>query len=388
LKPLRFTYASQVGLHIDGAHHLRESILNTPEIEITVTRAVNSIAFLLTEIEALRRRYELKPRLIPENPEDEKARRDSKPHSGLFRPAKHLQQRMRDNQKQKSFLALTKWAVCDAKRFDEKVKRLKNLIDGLEDISKAAGIIQFQSSPQNLTTTDVVPLNEDPPPYSVEAPLQQGESTPVVTSAVVDSSSAQDPELSEQYTSLKNYAASLWTNAPRRLRAREKLSRLLDRQFKELQVDVYDELCRRRQVATPPSFLPPVDTYHVKRNRARERLAVLPWYRFAHLVTDVVFEMERRFPLLEVGTESVLQPVIAPDTLTRTFSQRNRRHGAILPHDSPPPPLRERASHPASMNGTNFEISWPFPFHHSQTSTTLGQVGQPLENERHAIRAP
>ena len=79
---------------------------------------------------------------------------------------------MKDNQKQKSFLALAKWAVCDAKRFDEKVKRLKNLIDGLEDISKAAGITRFQPSPQNPTDQAATPPHENPPPYSIEPPQQ------------------------------------------------------------------------------------------------------------------------------------------------------------------------------------------------------------------------
>lgn len=372
---LEVTHASQVGLHIDGAHHLRNSIHDRPEIEVTVTQAVNSVAFLLAEIEVLRRRYELKPRLLPESSQDEKTHRDSKSHGRLFRPASHLQQRMKDNQMQKSFLALAKWAVCDAKRFDEKVRRLKNLIDGLEDISKAAGIFQFQASPQTLATTNPSPLGENPPPYSVEAPLQQDQSKKVVPPVLIDSSFVQDTELMEQYMSLKNYAASLDT--PTRLRAREKLSRLLDRQFKELRVDVYDELCRRRQAGTPTSFLIPVDTYHIKRNKAREKLSILPWYRFAHLVTDVVFELERRFPSLENETGSAGQPLIAPAALTRTFTHRNRRHGAIVPHETPPRLLRERASHPTIRNEINSDIDWPLTAHrHSQTSTTLGQASE------------
>jgi hypothetical protein len=304
---LKFTHASQVGLHIDGASHLQQSIFNRPEVETTVTQTVNSVAYLLTEIEVLRRRYELRPRLVPENLEDEKARRDSKPHSAVFRPGKHLQQRMRDNQKQKSFLTIAKWAICDAKRFDEKVRRLKNLIDGLEDISKAVGITQFKSTPQSLVNPVPIRPNENPPPYSVVSPLQQAQPTEVLTIAAIESSSTQDPELFEQYTALKQYSAACQTNPEPRRRARDKLLGLQDRPFIELRVDVYDELCRRRQNGAVPPFLPPVEIYHPKRNKAREKLFTLPWYRFAHLVTDVVFELERRFPALK-GRDSEQQP--------------------------------------------------------------------------------
>ena len=136
---------------------------------------------------------------------------------------------MRDNQKQKSFLALAKWAVCDAKRFHEKVSSLKTLIDGLEDISKAAGINQFQSSPQSLTNQIPVSPNENPPPYSVEPPQQvrpmqarieqSSSQNPVVDPVATRQSPIQDPELFQQYISLKKYAASLQTRAPPRLRA-------------------------------------------------------------------------------------------------------------------------------------------------------------------------
>jgi protein STE50 len=355
---------------------------------------------LLAEIEVLRRRYELRPRLIPESPEDEKTRRDSKPHSGLFRPARYLQQRIRDNQKQKSFLALAKWAVCDAKRFDEKVKRLKNLIDGLEDISKAAGITQFQPSPQNLTLPVPI-LAENPPPYSVEAPveppIQQAQPIEVEAPAAIAPVSVPDPELFEQYISLKKYAVSLETNAPLRLRAREKLLTLNDGQLKQLRADVYDELCRRRQTGTPPPFLLPMGICHTKRSQAQERISTLPWYRFAHLVSDVVFELERRFSPWENGREDASQPVIAPEELTQSFTSRNRRHGRALPYEAPPPepPVlselqalqhRTRYNHATSriLNGVNRTNNpfWQIP-HHSQTSTTLGQTSGPISSAFH-----
>jgi hypothetical protein len=368
---LKSTHASQVGLHMDGAHQLQNSMFNRPEVETTVTQAVNSIAYLLTEIEVLRRRYELRPRLIPENPEDEKTQRDSKPHSGLSRPAKYLQERIRDNQKQKSFLAIAKWAIYDAKRFDEKVRRLKNLIDGLEDISKAAGIVQFQPSPQDLTIQAPIAVNEDPPPYSVEPPSQQAQPIEVVTAAI-ESSSTQDRQLLEQYTYLKQYLASLPTNASPRSRALHALLTLQDKQFKELQVDVCDELFRRRGVGAH-RYSPPVEAYNLRRIKAREKLLGLSWYRFGHLVTDVVFEIERRFPSLIDETQRIGQPVVTARPLARTATTRNRRHGYVPPRELPPPLLRHRASHPATLYRANSDAAWPLPMpsaRHSQRPTT------------------
>lgn len=334
----------------------------------------------------IRRRYEFRQRLVPESVEDEKTRRDSKPHSRLFRPAKYLQQRIRDNQKQKSFLALTKWAVCDAKKFDEKVRRLKNLIDGLEDISKAAGITQFQCSQQNLTDPAPI-LIDNPPPYSVEAPVErpfrQAQPILVPSPPAINSIPVPDVGLFEQYISLRRYATSLQADAPLRHRAREKLSTLNDGQLKELRVDVYDELCRRRQTGTPPPFLLPVDIYHVKRNQARENISTLPWYRFAHLVTDLVFELEKRFAPLKSGIESVNQSISVPDALTYTFARRNPREGNVLSDESRPPIIPElQHLNLAPLNRTPYDY-WqhvPRQCRHSQTSTTLGQAGGPTSS--------
>lgn len=116
--------------------------------------------------------------------------------------------------------------------------------------------------------------------------------------------------LSEHYVALKRYlAASLRDEKgnPRVNRARDKLLRLSPVQFQELSTDVFDELLRRQQngrktpsVSSPdasvPQFLLPKDTFHPKRNQARQKLSTLPPPRFRDLATDVFYELERRFP--------------------------------------------------------------------------------------------
>jgi Spa2 homology domain (SHD) of GIT len=65
--------------------------------------------------------------------------------------------------------------------------------------------------------------------------------------------------------------------------------------------DVYDELRRRQRASNPqagqtPPYLLPKDTFHPKRNQARQKLSTLPDARFKDLATDVFYELERRFP--------------------------------------------------------------------------------------------
>lgn len=121
--------------------------------------------------------------------------------------------------------------------------------------------------------------------------------------------------LSEHYMSLKRYlAASLRDDKgnPRPNKARDKLLRLSYVQFQELSTDVYDELSRRQQtgmqqsnasgsINEAPSYLLPKDTFHPKRNQARQKLSTLPPPRFRDLATDVFYELERRFPRFAGG---------------------------------------------------------------------------------------
>lgn len=122
--------------------------------------------------------------------------------------------------------------------------------------------------------------------------------------------------LSEHYVALKRYlAASLRDEKgnPRPNRARDKLLRLSSVQFQELSTDVFDELLRRQQGGRrnpnggpppeggPPPYLLPKDTFHPKRNQARQKLSTLPPPRFRDLATDVFYELERRFPRFAAG---------------------------------------------------------------------------------------
>ncbi|WBW71233.1 Arf GAP, GTPase-activating protein Spa2 [Schizosaccharomyces osmophilus] len=94
-------------------------------------------------------------------------------------------------------------------------------------------------------------------------------------------------------------------------RPREKLQRLSHVQFSELLTDVADELQRRINNDPKVPFLPPVESYHPKRNHARQKLASLAPSRLRDLCMDVYFEVQARYSnaLKEVDTTpSIAQP--------------------------------------------------------------------------------
>ncbi|KAB8304650.1 hypothetical protein EYC80_004020 [Monilinia laxa] len=165
--------------------------------------------------------------------------------------------------------------------------------------------------------------------------------------------------LSEHYVSLKRYlAASLRDEKgnPRPNRARDKLLRLSPVQFQELSTDVFDELLRRQQAGRrtpsgqrndpgPPPHLLPKNTFHPKRNQARQKLSTLPPPRFRDLATDVFFELERRFPQFPAGERTRMGSPVS----TRGPPSRN---GNSTPVDLPPRgPSRMRRPSDASSIG-------------------------------------
>lgn len=54
--------------------------------------------------------------------------------------------RARQNRRQKSVAAVTKWAVYSRDKFQERIKQLKSLIDGLEKVSGSLGVLNAQQS--------------------------------------------------------------------------------------------------------------------------------------------------------------------------------------------------------------------------------------------------
>lgn len=128
---------------------------------------------------------------------------------------------------------------------------------------------------------------------------------------------ALEAQLADHHRVLKDYLAESLRQDKSYMphnRARDKLLRLSPVQFQELSTDVYDELLRREdeRVANGPEgdgrsiprFLLPRNNFHPKRNQARQKLSTLAQKKFRELATDVLFELERRFPRF-TGAERV-----------------------------------------------------------------------------------
>jgi len=373
-----------VGLNLEDANVINGSVINQHDIKPTVIETINAISFLLGEIKLLQQKYQLR-----KFPPLEKPTNDAKssPASKGLRTlsiirSSSLRQRMKANQREKSVISIAKWALRDAKKFDEKVKRLKSLIDGLEDISRVAGILSSsQPTPEEVNPE---PVQENPPPYSFAATLISPNERPHIVDI---SRTTRTPRLSdnsisdllEHHSVMKRYLAAIPApiDQSRGARARERLVQLSEQQFKELRIDVFDELLRRQQFETSrPDCLPNFPSFHPRRNEARRKLSTVITDRFGHLVFDVVFELERRFPQLQDRAATPPPPMAeSPNPFANCPSYDTRRWGYVRSADGIPPPLlHERAAYqparspspplnlvsPSSYSKPNIEISQTF----------------------------
>ncbi|KAK2624445.1 hypothetical protein QTJ16_006395 [Diplocarpon rosae] len=288
-----------------------------------------------------------------------------------------VSQRMKDNQKQKSLRAITKWAVFDKKKFDQKLKKLKGLADGLEEVSKAANITRKEPRAQSL----VIHSRGHPPSYSfgsLSLDRIRDVATPAITPYRRGYISRQEREFAKHYGDLKLHAKPFsHAEESRRIRTQEKLLKLTDTQLDELQVDVYDELCRRDQDAASPPFLQHNLSYHSKRNQARQEISSLPSHRFQDLIMDLVFELERRFSFLR---SQIFPEVELASHLSDPFSTpRNsitRRYNSVFPPGSPHLAAHRTLNHVyvATHLGTRPRLVSRF----SQSSTAFGNMRQSM----------
>ncbi|KAJ5693161.1 hypothetical protein N7462_002584 [Penicillium macrosclerotiorum] len=156
-------------------------------------------------------------------------------------------------------------------------------------------------------------------------------------------------------------------------KAQAKLLQLSAIQFYELSTDVYDELIRRQQSMPPPGrpprldaspFLPPRKDFHEKRNHARQRLSKLQHKKFRNLANDVFCELDRRFPTFSDRPPPAMPPPGARRSQSRGPPSRMGRGypsggppGSPYPPGSPFPPRQgSLGGPPPGMNGDG-----PFP---------------------------
>lgn len=348
------------------------------------------------EIKEIRQKYQPNnpPKVLSED--DVKTLRSSKSICNILTTdLVSFRQRIRANQKQKSLISIARWALRDARKFDDKVKRLKGLIDGLEDISRISGISPQPQLQDQASDPTSIQEDESPPPYSAMSRPARSRpriANPVTTTQLtfVPTSRFSTDLLENHHTVMKRFLAALPSGADHPVpKAREKLIKLTEQQFKELRIDVYDELVRRQKREIPIStpklhWLPHVASAHPKRNEARRKLSTLLPSRFGHLVTDVVRELERRAPHLKghpISSPTLVNTAAFPDPFLAPRNPETRRWGCVRPHaltDAPPPLLQYRPAHESTLVGTaiSADISQP-PHQHSLTRSAPLTIPSP-----------
>lgn len=397
----------EVGIDVEASDDPHSFIINRQDLRPTFDRTVSSIAYLLKEVEELRRKYQLEQLTSIDGTfkDDSKTLRASKSKSTLssFKSTLTLRQRMRENQKQKSFLAITKWAICDAKRFDEKVRKLKGLIDGLEAITKAAGLSQLETNRGQATLT--LP-DENPPRYSeigplsrtLNVPAERVELPPLPENVLPTYDTVQQASLwavLKFIPIMKGFLSAYPDNSTvDRSRVQNKLLALSHKQFQELSEDVHDELIRRQRYEDPtPQWLLPKASFHPRRNEARKKLSSLVVFRFCQLVADVVFGFERRFPSLHGHVPLPHPDSLSPGTASPQLSSRRGpcspshpnvlsppRPNSLSPDTTPPhPSLRwglcppdeppQRLQHRPAHQSTNIDTASLTPLIRVPTSS-------------------
>jgi len=104
-----------------------------------------------------------------------------------------------------------------------------------------------------------------------------------------------------QYQSFRPYLAAYQitvSNSSNRAGAKDKLQRMSNQDFINMSIDIYDELQRRKENSPDIPFLPVNPQLPANKNGARQKLATLAVSRFHLLCSDVMNEIETRFPIV------------------------------------------------------------------------------------------
>ncbi|KAG9243066.1 hypothetical protein BJ878DRAFT_136878 [Calycina marina] len=343
---------------------ISSSLVNRYDIRPTVTQTLQNIEALLIDINAIQRKYQ--PRQPPqlEGLDLDVKNSQSPKVVRTLSFARTASLRLRERTaKPCNLIGLAKWSFFAGKSFELKLGQVKALIDGLEDILRAAGgLTDLNHNQQPLTDNQLVAEDDHPPPYSsitprqVEAPATPEAHTctprPSRTTRLSDNSIF---DMLEHHAAMKHYLRAYpfdATHVSSRCRAYDLLLHLNTVQLKELRCDVYDELLRRQELEeTASECLPNVVTYHAKRNDARRKLSTINSARFGQLLFDIVIELERRFPHLKDSSPRVTYMVPLPEVVDSSVVAQNGQpfcsENVLLRNVAltPPPLLQHRAAH-------------------------------------------
>jgi len=243
------------------------------------------------------------------------------------------------------------------------------------------------SSMNNSTNRMPGPYAGPPPPHPPNGehiPIPRKHSSPP---------SQMDEQLYMHFRVLRSFLAESAQDDPSmqvHSRARDKLLRLSPTQFQELSTDVYDELLRRQDerrhpppAGNVPAFLLPRSNFHTKRNQARQKLSTLAIKKFRELATDVLYELERRHP--EFVSRAGMGRMRSG---SNTNAPPGRRRGSSVSRGynggPPPPPGPNGAQLPAYVQGlrrpsvTSPNTPYSPTFTNTSGVSSANEYGRPL----------
>jgi len=356
-----------------------------------VNLALDSVSGLLLEIKTIEYKYQFEQ--VSQSQicsHDIKRSRSSKAIQTLaLIRSSSSRQRSRGSKKQRSLIGLIRWAICDRAKFEEQVIRVKVLIDGLEDILRAAGTVLPRENYLRPSDSESVFNDDNPPPYSSVVRIQppQNSTAPPTTnhrtrhSVLSRLSDNSIFDMLEHHAGMKRYLTAFPNEGGlSSSRHRDLLSKLTTQQFKELRMDVFDELLRRQDGNNiTPQCLPDIYSYHPKRNEARRKLSTISATKFRQLLFDIVSELECRFPHLKDPTPLPSSAVSTAGDLAANPStvrcNQSRRWGCVGSYErgfAPPPYLQYRPAHQTTVRRTN--RPHPSKLHVTETATSSTQA--------------
>jgi ubiquitin-protein ligase len=121
---------------------INQALDRRPQVRKAITNALLHLQNLLTKADVVTGRYDLL-----ETNKDGIVVFSESTSLGMvvFRDSfRKLRSRMRQNQKEKSTVQVTRWAVHDQAKFRDLLASIRNLIDGLESVTSSLGVLETQ----------------------------------------------------------------------------------------------------------------------------------------------------------------------------------------------------------------------------------------------------
>ena len=123
----------------DGCRLRYDKNLDRQDIRPGVERILHNIRSLLDEAGRVDERYGLKADTLQGSEVS-----DSRGMSIFKGSFERFKNRIRKHQKETSSWNITRWAIHDAKKFEDMINRLEKFVDGLESITKSLGLLEQQ----------------------------------------------------------------------------------------------------------------------------------------------------------------------------------------------------------------------------------------------------